>query len=783
MKLDLHSMQLNVKIEDERGQFKYLLVTTKKDSTLAASLENVLPGLPSYVITGPTPQITWQTPAYHLKGTQLSVKKGEVTDESHRSVYGRFQISSPQEHVAEGVTSNQGCGFYLGSPSTFTSQTAPLPFNIPVVEEASTSNNLCSVTTPKVRSNGCYDHSDTYETYNNLSQRESSRPLPCQNLPSSSNLDLDSLSFDSPSGPSHVDRQTLLKKPSYSVVETYPTLGSLPSRTSPKGYLFDPDRIRSASFEHDDDDDDTTLMKRCEPQRRSEPKPKKHSPKVSDYVPHTHPVLRFSNQSMQSRQENPSSMASSWPRLKPLPCVKNEIYVSHDKILPSSSLPQMPVPNVKPMPCVLQQRKDGYIDVVAQDKGDLRGMQGANSLPVLRQTSEPCTNPSRRDSKEEKERPKSVPDEFKRPPAQCVVSKDSHGYATFASLSSLMDVDVDSRSRSSSGASAFTVIETDADGYLTYKGNTESMTSNAEGAMEGECFESSMESDDDRHQTVPLVIQQNSNGYFGFSASPSVSSQGLPEVQPSGYMAMSRSESMPAAMPSQMNSEGIVYARFGDEDEEEDASYFDMKQMTPFVPKTQPANRHWSANDMEYLDCMTPTSQYTYIDAISQTQPRPLPPKPSPPIPMKRLRTFHDRPIVRDSCDLETVPGWCPQETEESISTTMRHYQHEDGNFIVWWIGRKRQYVITVSHLNALRNYLVFERQHGIKVRLYIFPGGRDFDNLKELVEHYMKEGLKGPDVNPNERSRGKRWQQFSHVKLRKPLRVKYSHTVRKKAS
>ncbi|XP_046560010.1 uncharacterized protein LOC124269023 isoform X2 [Haliotis rubra] len=91
---DLHSMQLNVKIEDERGQFKYLLVTTKKDSTLAASLENVLPGLPSYVITGPTPQITWQTPAYHLKGTQLSVKKGEITDESHRSVYGILQVSS-----------------------------------------------------------------------------------------------------------------------------------------------------------------------------------------------------------------------------------------------------------------------------------------------------------------------------------------------------------------------------------------------------------------------------------------------------------------------------------------------------------------------------------------------------------------------------------------------------------------------------------------------------------------------------------------------------------------
>lgn len=64
---DLHSMQLNVKIEDERGQFKYLSVTTKKDSTLAASLENVLSGLPSYVITGPNPKITWQTPAYHLK--------------------------------------------------------------------------------------------------------------------------------------------------------------------------------------------------------------------------------------------------------------------------------------------------------------------------------------------------------------------------------------------------------------------------------------------------------------------------------------------------------------------------------------------------------------------------------------------------------------------------------------------------------------------------------------------------------------------------------------------
>ncbi|XP_046560008.1 uncharacterized protein LOC124269023 isoform X1 [Haliotis rubra] len=525
-------------------------------------------------------------------------------------------------------------------------------------------------------------------------------------------------------------------------------------------------------------------MKRCEPQRKSEPKPKKHSPKVSDYVPHTHPVLRFSNQSTPFRQENSSSMASSWPRLKPLPCVKNEIYVSHDKIPPSSSLPQMPGTNAKPMPCVLQQRKDGYIDVVTQDKGELQGMHGANSLPVLRQTSEPSTLPSERDNKEERERPKSVPDEFKKPPAQCVVSKDSHGYATFASQSSLMDVDVEGRSRSSSGASAFTVIETDADGYLSYKENIESMASTAESAMEGEPIESSMESDDDRHLTVPLVIQQNSNGYFGFSASPSVNSpQGLPEVQQIEYMAMSRSESMPAAMPSQMNSEGLVYARFGEEDEEQDASYFDMKHMTPFVPKKQQVNRHWSANDMEYLDCVAGSSQYTYIDAIPQNQPRSLPPKPSPPIPMKRLRTFHDRPIVRDSCDLDTVPGWCPQETEDSISTTMRRYQHEDGNFIVWWIGRKRQYVITVSHLNALRNYLVFERQHGTRVRLYIFPGGRDFDNLKELVEHYMREGLKGPDVNPNERSRGKRWQQFSHVKLRKPLRVKYSHTVRKKSS
>ncbi|XP_046372214.2 uncharacterized protein LOC124146131 isoform X1 [Haliotis rufescens] len=781
---DLHSMQLNVKIEDERGQFKYLSVTTKKDSSLAASLENVLSGLPSYVITGPNPKITWQTPAYHLKGTQLSVKKGEITDESERSVYGSFQISTPKPCVAEGAPSYPS-GYDPGYRST--SQATSLPFNIPVTDEASTSNNLCSVTAPKVHSNTGYAHPETYDRYNNLSERESAiKPLPCQNLPSSSNSSPHHFpSFEWSCSSSHVDRQTLLKKPSCSVVESYPTLRTLPSGTYPKGYLFEPDHFRSASFE---DEDDITLMKRCEPQRKSvDSKPNRHTPKVSDYVPHTHPVLRFSNQSATFRPESPSSMASSMPHSKPLPCVKNEIYVSHDRMPPPSSFPRMPMTNVKPKPCVLQQRKDGYIDVVAQEKGELQGMHGSHSLPVLRQKGEPITVPAKRDSKEEKERPKSVPDEFKRPPAQCVVSKDSHGYATFASQSSLMEIDTDSRSRSSSDASAFTVIDTDADGYLSYRGNSGSMTSKQDSAMEGEPMESSTESENsNRHQTVALVIQQSSNGYFGFSTSSGVNPpQGLPHVQLSEYMAMNRSESMPAEMPSQMNSDGLVYARFSAEDEEQDASYSDMQQMTKFPPKKQPIpmNRHWSANDMEYLEGVPDDSQYTYIDDISQNQLRSLPPTPSPPIPMKRLRTSHDRPIVRDLCDLDAVPGWCPQETEESICSTMKRYQQEDGNFIVWWIGRKRQYVITVSHLNALRNYLIFERQHGTRVRLYIFPGGRDFDNLKELVEHYMREGLKGPDVNPTEHSRGKRWQQFSHVKLRKPLRVKYSHTIRKKAS
>lgn len=66
--VDVHYMLLSVMVEDQVTRVKrFLRVRTKKTSTLAASLENELPGLSCYTIAGPRNGISFQTIAEELQ--------------------------------------------------------------------------------------------------------------------------------------------------------------------------------------------------------------------------------------------------------------------------------------------------------------------------------------------------------------------------------------------------------------------------------------------------------------------------------------------------------------------------------------------------------------------------------------------------------------------------------------------------------------------------------------------------------------------------------------------
>ncbi|XP_025106670.1 uncharacterized protein LOC112571684 isoform X2 [Pomacea canaliculata] len=143
------------------------------------------------------------------------------------------------------------------------------------------------------------------------------------------------------------------------------------------------------------------------------------------------------------------------------------------------------------------------------------------------------------------------------------------------------------------------------------------------------------------------------------------------------------------------------------------------------------------------------------------------------------------------------VPGWCPGVTDRTINQIMSKYINDDGNFIVWYYSARKTHVITVSHM-GIRHYAVHNKTvAGDQAVFYIFEGGFESTSLASLIKHYMRNGLAEPastmlvhGVNdptkkfttPEESSgsRGSR-NRLSHVKLKRPLVVRYGNSAVKK--
>ncbi|ESO90484.1 hypothetical protein LOTGIDRAFT_233769 [Lottia gigantea] len=192
----------------------------------------------------------------------------------------------------------------------------------------------------------------------------------------------------------------------------------------------------------------------------------------------------------------------------------------------------------------------------------------------------------------------------------------------------------------------------------------------------------------------------------------------------------------------------------------------------PRETKSYPLVHSHSVGDTMVL---TPDNEYCYISdedqtTQSKTLPQTLPPKKrvtSQPVPIQRSQSSSAIP------DLSNVPGWCASISEGNVSSTMNKYKNEDGNFMVWRM-KDNTFVITVSHLSDLRHYAIHCRNINGQIQYYIFPGGYMTPSILDLLHHYMREGLKGPDPQTDP-SRGKKWQKFSHVKLKHPMKSRSS--------
>ncbi|XP_012936572.1 uncharacterized protein LOC101845460 isoform X2 [Aplysia californica] len=121
---------------------------------------------------------------------------------------------------------------------------------------------------------------------------------------------------------------------------------------------------------------------------------------------------------------------------------------------------------------------------------------------------------------------------------------------------------------------------------------------------------------------------------------------------------------------------------------------------------------------------------------------------------------------------LSQIPGWSPDVNGSNIQTTMRNYQGEDGNFIVWRSRRYNQFVITVSHLRELVHYFVLEeRLPNHRTVYFLYRGGFRSESFLDLVRHYIAHGMRMP-VSPDRTSGGTKYY-MDHVRLRRPLIVR----------
>ncbi|KAK7478588.1 hypothetical protein BaRGS_00030187 [Batillaria attramentaria] len=207
-------------------------------------------------------------------------------------------------------------------------------------------------------------------------------------------------------------------------------------------------------------------------------------------------------------------------------------------------------------------------------------------------------------------------------------------------------------------------------------------------------------------------------------------------------------------------------------------------------PHLQPRNRR-PIPEMMLTSCFEDpslTGHYTYIDPQSvpdhpdndAADAKSAPGSGAAPSLARRRRPADRAAPHRELSDseLQQVAGWCPTVTERTIESTMSRHVNEDGNFIVWRYSTGGKYVISVSHLRTVRHYAVYEtEERDGEIYFYIFPRGFRSRSLAALVAHYQSNSMSEPTKTfrtPEGEVRRSGSSRLSHVRLRKPLTVRY---------
>ncbi|XP_045164308.2 uncharacterized protein LOC123528565 [Mercenaria mercenaria] len=91
-----------------------------------------------------------------------------------------------------------------------------------------------------------------------------------------------------------------------------------------------------------------------------------------------------------------------------------------------------------------------------------------------------------------------------------------------------------------------------------------------------------------------------------------------------------------------------------------------------------------------------------------------------------------------------SFPGWSPRETEHTIEKTMRDAVSSDGYYILWYIRGRKNLVLSVSFRGTLVHYRVHTKVLTGKLHYYITQG-RYFDDIIQLLHHYLQYGMRAP--------------------------------------
>ncbi|XP_076469385.1 uncharacterized protein LOC143299814 isoform X2 [Babylonia areolata] len=142
---DLNTMLLFVCVEDRVGVRQFLRVRTLRNAPLHASLDNELPSLYWYDITGPRPGLDWCTPSGQLQGAQLTLKRrDEPCEESRNQIYYGLKTPGCKPPAGSPPRCPSPCTSPRGSPVAGN----PQP---PTTQRARQGNPLSTTTTKHVK--------------------------------------------------------------------------------------------------------------------------------------------------------------------------------------------------------------------------------------------------------------------------------------------------------------------------------------------------------------------------------------------------------------------------------------------------------------------------------------------------------------------------------------------------------------------------------------------------------------------------------------------------------